>query len=76
MKTLILNGLTYALALMVTVSNVLLVGTLLYIMFIISLIPIEFTSIMIFLVWIYNSILTGLVSYKLFKKIERRIAND
>lgn len=76
MKTLILNGLTYALALMVTVSNVLLVGTLLYTMFIISLIPIEFTSIMIFLVWIYNSILTGLVSYKLFKKIERRIAND
>lgn len=76
MKTLILNGLTYALTLMVTVSNVLLVGTLLYTMFIISLIPIEFTSIMIFLVWIYNSILTGLVSYKLFKKIERRIAND
>lgn len=68
MKTLILNRLTYALALMVTVSNVLLVGTLLYTMFIISLIPIEFTSIMIFLVWIYNSILTGLVSYKLFKK--------
>lgn len=68
MKTLILNGLKFALALMVTVSNVLLVGTLLYTMFIISLIPIEFTSIMIFLVWIYNSILTGLVSYKLFKK--------
>lgn len=68
MKIKLLNGLIFALSMVGTVFNIILLGTMIYAMYILSLFSIDFSSIILLLTFLYNLILSGLVSYKLFKK--------
>lgn len=68
MKIKLLNGLIFALSMVGTVFNIILLGTMIYAMCILSLFSIDFSSIILLLTFLYNLILSGLVSYKLFKK--------